>query len=73
MTVAPGTHYYVNKNAQTNVDHEIHTKLCPWLPGMNHHVYLGYFKSYELPAGMAKKVYRQKNGCAYCLPRYHKG
>jgi len=37
--------YYVNKNAQTNGDHEVHTETCTWLPDVENRLYLGNFTS----------------------------
>ena len=33
--------YYVNKNAQQNGDHEVHTTGCQWLPKSENRIYLG--------------------------------
>ncbi len=36
--------YYVNKNAQSNGDHEVHKSDCAWLPEVENRKYLGWFK-----------------------------
>jgi hypothetical protein len=58
--------YYVNKNAQDNGDHEVHTKDCSWLPNENNRLYLGDFSSCSAAVNAAKKYYTQVNGCYHC-------
>jgi len=36
-------HYYVNKKAQSNGDHEVHTEECDFLPGVLNREYLDYY------------------------------
>ena len=38
-------YYYVNKKAQTNGDHEVHTSACSYLPATENQKLLGYFAS----------------------------
>jgi hypothetical protein len=35
--------YYVNKNAQSNGDHEVHKESCSYLPNLENRIYLGVF------------------------------
>lgn len=58
--------YYVNKNAQPNGDHEVHTATCTHLPQEAHRLYLGDFTSCAPAVSAAKTHYRQSNGCYYC-------
>ncbi len=37
--------YYVNTNAQSNGDHEVHRDWCYWLSLIKNPMYLGYFDS----------------------------
>lgn len=37
--------YYVNKNAQPNGDHEVHTSSCSFLPAEANRLYLGDFQT----------------------------
>lgn len=37
--------YYVNKNAQSNGDHEVHTTGCSFMPETINRIYLGDFQS----------------------------
>lgn len=59
-------HYYVNKNAQSNGDHEVHTTGCSWLPATENRIYLGDFSSCGPAVAAARRYYSQVNGCFYC-------
>lgn len=63
--------YYVNKNAQANGDHEVHTPGCSFMPDVNNRIYLGEFKSCHGAVKEAKKHYPQSNGCYYCSNECH--
>ena len=65
--------YYVNKNAQTNGDHEVHTTGCSWMPKHENRISLGDFYSCHLAVVEARKHYSQSNGCAHCSPDCHTG
>ena len=60
--------YYVNNNAQSNGDHEVHHRDCPYLPLPQNSTYLGDFNSCEPAVEEAKKQYTKANGCASCCP-----
>ncbi len=64
-------HYYVNKNAQANDDHEVHTVNCSYLPNSENRKYLGYLNSCADAVREAKKTYSQSNGCYYCCNACH--
>ena len=63
--------YYVNKNAQSNGDHEVHVSTCPSLPAIDSCVYLGMYESCAPAVTKAKETYAQSNGCARCSPDCH--
>ena len=65
--------YYVNKNAQDNGDHEVHTPGCKYLPKPHNRIYLGDFASCGPAVTEAKKHYAQSNGCYYCSNACHTG
>lgn len=65
--------YYVNKNTQSNGDHEVHRTGCDWLPGTHNRIYLGDFASCGPAVKEAKKHYGQVNGCYYCARDCHTG
>lgn len=65
--------YYVNKNAQNNGDHEVHTTGCDFMPAAENRNYLGEFTTCHGAVREAKKYYAQSNGCYYCSRPCHTG
>lgn len=63
--------YYVNKNAQSNGDHEVHKGDCSHLPDPANRLYLGEFYNCKNAVKEAKKSYNQVDGCYYCSPDCH--
>jgi len=64
-------HYYVNKNAQSNGDHEVHTEDCKNCPDSINRKYLGYYDNCQDAVLEAKKHYPKSNGCYYCSRECH--
>lgn len=64
-------HYYVNKIAQANGDHEIHTDSCSHKPDTVNALYLGVFENCANAVKEAKKYYSKSNGCYYCCKACH--
>lgn len=66
-------HYYINKNAQTNGDHEVHTGTCNWLPSAENRVYLGVFDNGVQAVAEAKRRWPNNriNGCYFCSRESH--
>ncbi len=64
--------YYVNKNAQSNGDHEVHTEECSFLPDSQNGKYLGTFSNCHDAVREAKKHYPETaDGCYYCCKPCH--
>ncbi len=63
--------YYVNKNVQSNGDHEVHKNGCSFMPETENRKYLGDFPNCRLAVLEAKKYYAQSNGCYYCSNECH--
>lgn len=63
--------YYVNKNKQSNGDHEVHDADCKYLPNIENRIYLGEFSNCKPAVTEAKKTYSQSNGCKTCSPDCH--
>lgn len=63
--------YYVNTNAQSNGDHEVHTETCYYLPSSSNRKYLGDFSNCKDAVAEAKKTYSKSNGCAFCCNSCH--
>lgn len=61
--------YYVNKDAQSNGDHEVHVEGCWYMP--NNKIYLGNYTNCQDAVAEAKKHYPQSNGCKYCCTACH--
>lgn len=62
--------YYVNNNAQSNGDHEVHESGCRYMPSDKKS--LGQFSSCSGAVTEAKKTYSKSDGCATCCPDCHK-
>ena len=65
--------YYVNKNAQSNGDHEVHKAGCNHFPNKENTIYLGDFVTCSPAVREAKKHYDRVNGCFYCSKPCHTG
>lgn len=63
--------YYVNKNAQSNGDHEVHHVDCTYLPSFSNRSYLGEFSTCDAAVREAKKTYTKSNGCKTCSKPCH--
>lgn len=63
--------YYVNKNPQSNGDHEVHSENCRFLPNEANRKLLGYYSSCKAAVNKAKEYYNQVNGCYYCSRDCH--
>ncbi|MAO93003.1 MAG: hypothetical protein CMM78_11315 [Rhodospirillaceae bacterium] len=63
--------YYVNKNAQNNGDHEVHTTGCSFMPDPANRLSLGEHSNCSTAVAKAKQTYRQSNGCYYCCNSCH--
>ncbi|MEJ0104194.1 MAG: hypothetical protein WDO19_17230 [Bacteroidota bacterium] len=63
--------YYVNNNAQSNGDHEVHHENCQYLPSSQNRTYLGEFSNCKPAVVEAKKHYSQVNGCKTCSNECH--
>ena len=65
--------YYVNKNSQSNGDHEVHKKGCSFFPHKNNAEYLGNFSTCHYAVSKAKRRDYKANGCYYCSKECHTG
>jgi hypothetical protein len=63
--------YYVNDNAQSNGDHEVHKEGCSYLPAPSNRTYLGLFSGCASAVTKAREHYNQVNGCYYCARACH--
>ncbi len=66
--------YYVDTNAQSNGDHEVHQETgCPTPGEPQNRLYLEDFASCGPAVREAKKYYPTANGCVNCSPACHTG
>lgn len=63
--------YYVNKDAQSNGDHEVHVEGCAFMPNPENRKYLGEFSTCHEAVHEARTHYSQVNGCYYCCRPCH--
>jgi len=63
--------YYVNKNQQSNGDHEVHTTGCRYMPLEHNRISLGIFTRCDHAVSKASEHYKKVNGCYYCCNRCH--
>lgn len=63
--------YYVNTNAQSNGDHEVHKDGCTHMPDISNRKYLGNFSNCRDAVNEAKKTYSTADGCYYCCNECH--
>lgn len=64
--------YYLNKNAQSTGEHEVHQINCYKMPCLQNCIYLGYFSNAIEAVRHAKKYYNNVDGCYYCSSEAHK-
>ena len=68
-------YYIINKNAQSNGDHEVHEKSanCQFMPNIENQVDLGWHSSCHSSVDDAKKKWPNNriNGCYYCSRSCH--
>ncbi len=63
--------HYVNKQAQSNGDHEVHKSGCDRMPSVENRIYLGEFSSCREAVMAAKRYYPKADGCYYCCRECH--
>ena len=63
------TNYYVNKNAQSTGEHEVHKDGCSFMP--SEWIYLGDFSTCKEAIKEARKHYSDVDGCYFCNPECH--
>lgn len=63
--------YFVNMNAQSNGDHEVHKNGCSYLALVRDKKHLGRFFSCQEAVRKAKETYSTADGCFYCARECH--
>ena len=63
--------YYMNKNSQTNGDHEVHKEGCNRMPLIQNRLFIGNFLSCRQAVAAAKRINPRADGCFYCSRECH--
>lgn len=63
--------YYVNRNSQSNGDHEVHVFGCSVMPQPENRIYVGEHYTCVTAVVAAKQLYYQSNGCYWCCNPCH--
>ncbi len=64
--------YYVNRNAQSTGEHEVHKEGCYRMPEPQNRRYLGYFSNAKEAVRVARIFFNNVDGCYYCASEAHK-
>jgi hypothetical protein len=63
--------YYVNKNAQSTGEHEVHKSGCSYMPDASNRQGLGEHATCQSAVKAAKAYYTKVDGCAFCSASCH--
>ena len=63
--------YYVNTNAQSTGEHEVHKDGCHRMPEPQNRIYLGYFSDAKEAVREARRYFSNVDGCYYCASEAH--
>ena len=64
--------YYVNTNAQSTGEHEVHKDGCHRMPELQNRIYLGYFSDAKEAVSEARRYFSNVDGCYYCASEVHR-
>lgn len=64
-------HYYVNKLARPNGEHEVHVPRCTYLPEGDNGIYVGSFTRCSEAVEAAKAHFDKVTGCRVCCGPGH--
>ena len=64
--------YYVNTNAQSTGEHEVHKDGCHRMPELQNRIYLGYFSDAKEAVSEARRYFSNVDGCYYCESEAHR-
>lgn len=63
--------YVMNKNPQSNGDHEVHETTCTHKPNPENQYPLGWHPNCKSAVAKAKTINPLADGCKYCCPDCH--
>ena len=64
--------YYVNTNAQSTGEHEVHKDGCHRMQELQNRIYLGYFSDAKEAVSEARRYFSNVDGCYYCASEAHR-
>ena len=64
--------YYVNTNAQSTGEHEVHKDGCHRMPELQNRIYLGYFSDAKEAVSEARRYFSNVDGCYYFASESHR-
>ena len=64
--------YYVNKNAQSTGEHEVHKEGSYRMPDLQNRIFLGYFLYAIDAVREARRYFNNVDGCYYCSKEAHR-
>ena len=62
--------YYVNRNAQSGGEHEVHKEGCDWMPDTP--IYLGILRRLLGGDKKGENLFPDVDGCYWCCNESHK-
>ena len=62
---------YVNKQAQSSGEHEVHVLGCSRFPSEENRLFLGIFESRKDALKKANQYFYNVDGCYHCCPEIH--
>jgi hypothetical protein len=63
--------YVMNKNSQSNGDHEVHSTICNHKPDIENQLPLGWFTDCWSAVKKAKEIDPDADGCFHCSRDCH--
>lgn len=63
--------FYINRNSQVTGEFEVHREDCTYMFFIEDALCLGEFSSCEEAMSVARRLYPNVDGCAFCCRRCH--
>lgn len=63
--------YCMNRNAQSNGDHEVHKEGCQFAPASHNQQDLGEHATCRTAVALARQYNPKADGCKHCSPECH--
>lgn len=67
-------YYYLNTNADSNGNNEVHKESCEWMPAPKNRCFIGFFNNGIEAVNYAKSIgWSNADGCFFCANEAHTG